>query len=136
MKFCNAENYDFVLWNKKSWISERIYANSDFVNNAIAKTVDFIKLGIFPELVGRWYTKQSLQSDQPSFIQSLSIQSLSTQSSSTQSSSSQSSSSQSSSTQSSSTQSSSMHSAIIHPVIIIILSARILSATMWQTDVE
>lgn len=78
MKFCNAEYCDFVVWSKKSWINERIYANSDFINNAIAKTVDFIKLGILPELVGRWYTKQSLQSDEPSFIRSSSTQSSST----------------------------------------------------------
>ena len=103
MKFCNAEYCDFVVWSKKSWINERIYANSDFINNAIAKTVDFIKLGILPELVGRWYTKQSLQSDEPSSIQSSSAQSSSTLPSSTQSSSTQSLSSQSSSTQSSST---------------------------------
>ena len=89
MKFCNAEYCDFVVWNKKSWIIERIYANSDFINNAIAKTVDFIKLGILPELVGRWYTKQSLQSDEPSSIQSSSTQSSSTLPSSTQSSSTQ-----------------------------------------------
>ena len=28
-----------------------MYANSDFINNAIAETVDFIKLGILSELV-------------------------------------------------------------------------------------
>ena len=53
MKFCNAEYCDFVVWNKESWINERIYANSDFINDCITKTVDFIKLGILPELVGR-----------------------------------------------------------------------------------
>ena len=70
------------------------YANSDFINNPIAKTVDFIKLGILSGLVGRWYTRQSLQSDQPSSTQSSSTQSSSTQPSSNQSSSNQSSSTQ------------------------------------------
>ena len=88
MKFCNVEYCDFVVWNKESWINERIYANGDFINDAIGKTVDFIKLGILPELVGRWYTKQSLHNDQssaqPSSTQPSSIQPSSTQPSSTQ----------------------------------------------------
>ena len=99
-----------ILWygtKNHGSVKEYSYANSDFINNAIPKTVDFIKLGILPELVGRWYTKQSLQSDEPSSIQSSSTLPSSTQSSSTQSSSTQSSSTQSSSTLPSSTQSSS-----------------------------
>ena len=87
MKFCNVEYCDFVVWNKESWINQRIYAKSDFINDAITKTVGFIKLGILPELVGRWYTKQSLQpstqtlsTTQPSSTQTLST----TQPSSTQ----------------------------------------------------
>ena len=75
MKFCNVEYCDFV----ESWINQRIYAKSDFINDAITKTVGFIKLGILPELVGRWYTKQSLQpstqtlsTTQPSSTQRLS----------------------------------------------------------------
>lgn len=60
----HVEYCDFVVWNKDSWISQRIYANNDFINNAITKTVGFIKLGILPEeLVGRWYTKQALCKD-------------------------------------------------------------------------
>ena len=44
MKFCNVEYCDFVVWNKESWINQRIYAKSDFVNDAITKTIGFIKL--------------------------------------------------------------------------------------------
>ena len=52
----------YVAWNKESWINHRIYANGDDAN----ATINFIKLGILPELVGRWYKKQSLHCDQPS----------------------------------------------------------------------
>ena len=66
MKLCHVEYCDFVVWSKESWVSQRIYANDDFINDAITKTVGFIKLGILPELVGRWYTRQSLECDQTS----------------------------------------------------------------------
>ena len=66
MKLCHIEYRDFVVWTKESWVSQRIYANDDFINDTITKTVGFIRLGILPKLVGRWYTRQSFESDQTS----------------------------------------------------------------------
>ena len=57
VKFCNAKYCDFVVWNKESWINERIYV---FINDSITKAVDFIKLGMLPELVGKWFKKTIL----------------------------------------------------------------------------
>ena len=57
MKLCNVEYCDFVVWNKDVWINQRISLDSDFIDSAICRTHSFIKLGILPELVGKWYTK-------------------------------------------------------------------------------
>ena len=62
MKFCDVQYCDFVVWNRDSWINQRIQADHQFIDEAIAKVVPFIKLAILPELVGKWYTKQAISS--------------------------------------------------------------------------
>ena len=57
MKFCNVQYCDFVVWNKDVWINQRIELKSEFIDDAISRTESFIRLGILPELVGKWYTK-------------------------------------------------------------------------------
>ena len=57
MKFCNVKYCDFVVWNKDVWLNQRIELDTDFIDNVICRTESFIRLGILPELVGKWYTK-------------------------------------------------------------------------------
>ena len=39
---------------------ERIFCDEQFILDAIDKATAFIKIGILPELVGKWYTKQHM----------------------------------------------------------------------------
>ena len=61
IKFCNVEYCDFVVYKKDSALFiQRIELDSEFINNAISETKSFIRLGILPELIGRWYTKSRI----------------------------------------------------------------------------
>ena len=53
MKICHVEYSDFVLREEDMFV--RIVMDMEFINDAINKTVPFIKLAILPELVGRWF---------------------------------------------------------------------------------
>ena len=58
MKLYHVEYADFVRWREEDMSVQRIVMDTEFIDNAINKTVPFIKLVILPELVGRWFTKQ------------------------------------------------------------------------------
>ena len=64
MKICHVEYADFVLWREEDMFVQRIAIDKEFIDDAINKTVPFIKLAILPELVGRWFTKQKTPDDQ------------------------------------------------------------------------
>ena len=59
MKLCHVQYCDFVVWRKNDIFIQRIQLNSAFIHEAFAKVEPFIRLAILPELVGRWYTKQT-----------------------------------------------------------------------------
>ena len=51
MKICYVEYADFVLWREDDMFVQRIVIDTEFIDDAINKTVPFIKLAILPELV-------------------------------------------------------------------------------------
>ena len=47
----------FVVWSPNEFIVLRISPDTEFTAQAIDKVTNFFKLGVLPELVGKWYTK-------------------------------------------------------------------------------
>ena len=64
MLVCNVEFADFVVCtfpnDKPTFYIERIEVDSDFLANCIMKSGDFYKVGIMPELLGRWFTRSTV----------------------------------------------------------------------------
>ena len=63
MKLYHVEYADFVRWREEDMSVQGTVMDTEFIDNAINKTVPFIKLAILPELVGRWFTKQKKTDD-------------------------------------------------------------------------
>ena len=59
MKFCNARYCDFVVWSPNDFFVEGIYPDVNFMDSAIEKVSVFIKVGVLPELLGKWYSKEN-----------------------------------------------------------------------------
>ena len=57
MKICEVEYCDFIVWSEESIFHERI---SEFIDNAIKEAESFIKLALLPELVGKWFSRQTV----------------------------------------------------------------------------
>ena len=64
MLACNVEFADFVVCtfpnDKPTFYIERIEVDSDFLANCIMKSGDFYKIGIIPELLGRWFIRSTV----------------------------------------------------------------------------
>ena len=60
IELCGAKYCDFVVWSENELYIERIYPNKDSIRNAFDKASTFIKVGVLPELVGKWYSKALL----------------------------------------------------------------------------
>ena len=61
MKLCRVQYCDFVAWQEGDEIfHQRIFLDSSFFDNAIERITPFIKFAVLPELVGMWFSKQSL----------------------------------------------------------------------------
>ena len=60
IELCGAKYCDFVVWSENELYIERIYPNKDFIRNAFDKASTFIRVGVLPELVGKWFSKESL----------------------------------------------------------------------------
>ena len=60
MKICEVEYCDFVVWSKESIFYERILINTEFIDNAIEEAEPFVKLALLPELVGKWFSRQTV----------------------------------------------------------------------------
>ena len=56
IRFCGAKYGDFVVWRQNELVVQRIYLDETFIGSII-KATEFLKLGILPELLGKWYTK-------------------------------------------------------------------------------
>ena len=67
MKLCRVHYCDFVAWRENDEIFyQRIYLDSDFIDNAIESVIPFIKFAVLPELVGMWFSKESVMPDMQS----------------------------------------------------------------------
>ena len=61
MKLCRVQYCDFVGWREDDEIfHQRISLDSSFIENAIETVTPFIKFAVLPELVGIWFSKQSV----------------------------------------------------------------------------
>ena len=57
MKFCNVSYCDFVVWSPNDFFVERIIPDVMFIDSAIVSV--FIKVGVLPELLGKWYSNEN-----------------------------------------------------------------------------
>ena len=58
MKFCCASYANFVVWTEKQWFVQRIYPDEPFISNVLESCNTFIKIGILPEIIGKYYSKE------------------------------------------------------------------------------
>ena len=59
MKLCHVQYCDFVAWREDDDIfQQRIYPDSNFIDNVIQSVLPFVKFAVLPELVVKWFTKQ------------------------------------------------------------------------------
>ena len=59
IKLCRVQYCDFVAWRENDDIfQQRIYLDSNFIDNMIQSVKPFVKFAFLPELVGKWFTKQ------------------------------------------------------------------------------
>ena len=58
MKFCCASYADFVVWTEKQLFIQRIYSDEPFISNVLESCNTFIKIGILPEIIGKYYSKE------------------------------------------------------------------------------
>ena len=57
IKFTSTSYCDFVAWREEELFIQRIYPSEQFIASALEKVTSFIKLGVLPELLGKWYSK-------------------------------------------------------------------------------
>lgn len=62
IEVCGAKYCDFVVWSEKEVLVERINPIKEFIVNAFDKASTFIKLGVWPELMAKWYSKVHMPS--------------------------------------------------------------------------
>ena len=58
MKLCRVQYCDFVAWREDDIFQQRIYSDSNFIDNVIQSVLPFVKFAVLPELVAKWFTKQ------------------------------------------------------------------------------
>jgi len=58
MKLCQVDYADFVVWREEDLFIQRIGVEREFIDDAMQRAEPFVKLGILPELVGKWFTRQ------------------------------------------------------------------------------
>ena len=59
MKLCMVTFCDFVMWREDELVIIRIDLDEQFVTEAIDKATTFFKYGILPEIVAKWYTRET-----------------------------------------------------------------------------
>lgn len=57
LKFCCASYADFVVWTEKQLFIQRIYPDEPFITSVLKLCNTFIKTGILPEVIGKYYSK-------------------------------------------------------------------------------
>ena len=66
LKFCSASYADFVVWTEKELFVQRILPEEPFISIVLQQSKTFIKVGILPEMHGKWYPKEPITKNQPS----------------------------------------------------------------------
>ena len=56
LKLCNAKYCDFVVFHMEELFIQRIYLNEPFITIALEKCKEFSKVGMLPELLGKFYS--------------------------------------------------------------------------------
>ena len=57
MKLCEVQYCDFIVWRPSELIVLRVLLDEIFIDSAIDKATEFYKVGVLPELLGKWYSK-------------------------------------------------------------------------------
>ncbi len=63
---CQVEFSDFVVWTLHGLHAERIYVAQEFFTDVLNKVEELYKICLLPELIGKWYTRQSVMPESPS----------------------------------------------------------------------
>ena len=56
---CSVAYSDFLVWSPHGVHIERIYPDSDLFSSALKEIETFYVYCVLPEIVGKWYTRQS-----------------------------------------------------------------------------
>ena len=62
LKFRYAHYCDFVVWTQDALVIQQLYLDEPFITIALEKCKQFIKLGVLPELLGKWYSREPVAS--------------------------------------------------------------------------
>ena len=65
LKFCNAQYSDFVVFTRNELFVQRIYPDEPFITLALEKCEEFIKVGVLPELLAKFYSKEPVSFNLP-----------------------------------------------------------------------
>ena len=60
--FCHAHYCDFVVWTQDALVIQQLYLDEPFITIALEKCKQFVKLGVLPELLGKWYSREPVAS--------------------------------------------------------------------------
>ena len=60
MHIAEVSYCDFLVWTPQEVFTQRIVYDPLFFHDAYGKVVNFIKTGVLPELLGKWYTAPRL----------------------------------------------------------------------------
>jgi len=60
LKFYSAAYADFVVWNESQLFIQRVYPDEPFMSVVLEQCKSFIKIGVLPELIGKYYSKDPI----------------------------------------------------------------------------
>lgn len=63
LHICDKSYCDFVVWTTKNMFIQRYYRNTPFFESNRAKVENVFKVGVLPELLGKWCTRRPKQCD-------------------------------------------------------------------------
>lgn len=57
IKFSESSYCDFVVWREQELIVQRIFPDTEFIEQALTLATKFFKYAILPELLGKYYSR-------------------------------------------------------------------------------
>ena len=60
MKFSDAQYCDFVIWSADNLFVQHLYLDEPYISMPLKKCKEFIKFGILPESLGKWYSQEPM----------------------------------------------------------------------------